>query len=121
MPHIATFSGEYDLADKEELRTQLDALHDKPDVVLDLSAVTYLDSSFISELVRLHDARKEQGFPTEVLVIQKDSAVERIFSVVGMAPLFNVVESLSDDKDASVDSTLSNERVINVRLKGREG
>jgi anti-anti-sigma factor len=104
MPHILTFSGEYDLSCKEELRSRFDALHDEPDVVLDLSEITYLDSSFLSELVRLHHARARNGLGKETLVVPKDSVVERIFSVVGMAPLFNVVHSVSDVDKVDGDS-----------------
>jgi anti-anti-sigma factor len=96
MRHVITLSGEYDLSCKEELRAQFDALHDKSEVALDLSEVTYLDSSVLSELVRLHDARKERGYPKEILVIPSGSVVERLFDVVGMAPLFKVVPSVSE-------------------------
>jgi anti-anti-sigma factor len=96
MPYIATFSGEYDLADKEEIRARFDTLHDESDVIIDLSAVTYLDSSFLGELVRLHEARQKNELPTETLVIPHGSAVERIFAIVGLAPLFNVVESIGE-------------------------
>lgn len=112
MPHVVTFSGEYDLSCKEELRTQLDALHNEPALVLDLSEVTYLDSSVLSELVRLHDARKKHGFPKEILVIPSGSVVERLFAVVGMAPLFEVVKSVGEIDHLNDDTLDSDFRCI---------
>lgn len=104
MRHIVNLSGEYDLSCKDELHTQFYALRAEPNLVLDLSAVTYLDSSFLSQLVWLHEGRKERGFRTETLVIPKDSVVERLFEIVGMTRLFRVVRSVSDDDDANGDS-----------------
>ena len=47
---IVVFAGEYDLACQKELRREFDRLHEQPNVVLDFSNVTYLDSTCIAEL-----------------------------------------------------------------------
>lgn len=103
MQHILKFSGEYDLSCKEELRARLDALHHEPEVILDLSEVTYLDSSVLGELAWLHDVRTKNGLPKEILVISVGSVVERLFGIVGMGPLFRIVSSLGDIGDINED------------------
>jgi anti-anti-sigma factor len=96
MPNVVTLSGEYDLNNKEALHIKFAALQNETDLVFDLSAVTYLDSGFLGELVRLHNARTRSGLPKETLVISRDSVVERLFGIVGVGPLFKIVTSIRD-------------------------
>lgn len=58
---VKVFAGEYDLTHQAQLRAEFDALYAENSLVLDMSAVTYLDSTFIGELIRLHNLRTAHG------------------------------------------------------------
>ncbi len=92
---VMVFSGEYDLASKEPLRAAFDAVSEAPRVVLDFSGVTYIDSTVIHELVRIHNARAVRGLERETIVVRNESLL-RIFDIVNLAAVLRVVESLDD-------------------------
>jgi anti-anti-sigma factor len=101
MASIVVFAGEYDLNTKSELREELSRLYYAPDVVLNMSGVKFLDSTFISELMLMVRSRREKGLSRVTVVTQTNSVVKRLFEVSGIAPLFNVVESYSNEADGS--------------------
>lgn len=45
---VQVFVGEYDLAHQLSVRADLDSLCDEPEVIFDMSGVTYLDSTFVT-------------------------------------------------------------------------
>ncbi len=92
---VMVFSGEYDLASKEPLRAAFDAVSKAPRVVLDFTGVTYVDSTVIHELVRIHNARAVDGLERETLVVRNENLL-RIFDIVNLSAVFRVVESLDD-------------------------
>jgi anti-anti-sigma regulatory factor len=58
---VMVFAGEYDLTHQSQVRAEFDALRDENHLILDMSAVTFLDSTFVSELIRLHRERADRG------------------------------------------------------------
>jgi len=92
---VVVFAGEYDIACRDELRATLETLSDTSNVVLDFSAVTYVDSTVISELVRLHNRRAARGFKRETMVLQNES-LQKIFDVLAMRRIFRFVRALDD-------------------------
>lgn len=101
MAHVVVFAGEYDLSTKSELREEFSRLYGTSDVVLNMSRVKFIDSTFISELLLLIRSRREKGLSRITVVAQANSMVRRLFDVTGIVPLFNVVESYSDEGDDS--------------------
>jgi anti-anti-sigma factor len=98
MAVILVFAGEYDLACQKELRRELQRVYAEPNVVLDFSEVTYIDSSCITELLLLNRARRESGFERESILLPNGSgATRRVFEVAGLTKVFNVIESLDAD------------------------
>ena len=91
---VLVFAGEYDLCCKRELRAELDALVDEPDVVLDFTNVTFIDSTCPSELIRLHDARERNELPRVAIVVKPDDAIARLLSIVGMDAVFRLHDTL---------------------------
>jgi anti-anti-sigma factor len=77
--------GEYDLTRRPEVES-LFATVTGP-VVLDFSKVTYVDSLFLQELIRLRD-RLERG---AVTLMNLDANVSRLFEVMGIGRLFKIV------------------------------
>jgi anti-anti-sigma factor len=87
------FSGEYDLACKEQWREELDGLCCEPHVLIDLSDVTYLDCTCIAELVRMHNRRHAKGFDRETIILRQP-IVRRLFDLLDMQNVFCVVDSM---------------------------
>lgn len=99
MAHIIVFAGEYDLANKDGLRRTLRRLESSNNhLVLDLTEVTFIDSTFISELLLLEKRREAQNFSRVTIVAPADSIVRRVFDIVGIAPILTLVESYDDPR-----------------------
>jgi anti-anti-sigma factor len=102
---IVVLNGEYDLAHRSELRKEFAGLYDVPVLIVDLSAVTFFDSTCVSELVHLQNARLAKGLPP-ITVVQGASIVKRLFEVLNLGDVFQLVDSsesaLSDDGEAVV-------------------
>lgn len=81
--------GEYDLTRKEELSFLFAALPDDTAAVIDLSRVTYVDSTFLHVLASLHFRLKEHG----VTLVGASSSVRRLLSIVRFDQLFRIAES----------------------------
>ena len=90
----ARLSGELDLLAYEKADVALSPLFDAPgDVTLDVSAVTFIDSSGIRLFVRLERAIRGRG----VLHLTGPSPhIARVFEVAGLHDLGIMVEDLRD-------------------------
>lgn len=108
---VVVFAGEYDLACKDQLRSFLEA-YAEPNLVLDLSEVSYVDSSFLNELVRLHHSRREKNFDTEVIVLGQPM-VQRIFEICDLGSLFHIVGTLDE-------ALVNNGKAMTVEFAFRE-
>jgi anti-anti-sigma regulatory factor len=84
-----------DLAYREQLRAAFDSVSDVPRLVLDFSDVTYIDSTIIAEMVRLHNTRAASGFEHTTVVLD-NANIERVFDVLSLAAVFNIVKALDD-------------------------
>ena len=74
---VVVFAGEYDLACRDELRR-------------------YIDSTCITELIKMNAARKAKGYQSTAIVVKPRTAVRRIFDVAHLARVFNTVETLDE-------------------------
>ena len=93
--HVAV-SGEVDLAVAGELDACLrDALAQRSLVLVDLSTVTFLDSTGINVLVRCSRDAVEAG--TRLVVAQRSPNVERLFEIAGVSAWLEVGDATHDD------------------------
>jgi anti-anti-sigma factor len=92
---VMVFSGEYDLASQQQVRRAFDSLAPASRAVLDFTAVTYVDSTVLSELVRLNALRLEGGLET-VTLATANSNIRRLLSLVQLTDVLRVVDSLED-------------------------
>ena len=58
-----------------------------------LSDVTYIDSTIIAELARLHNARAASNLERETVVMQNPN-LTKLFDLLRLASVFHVVETL---------------------------
>jgi anti-anti-sigma factor len=90
---IKVFVGEYDLTHKARLQEEFSPEHTEArNLILDMSAVTYLDSTFVRELLRLEATRAARGFE-RMTIVQVTPAVKRVFAVLGLRTLLRIVDS----------------------------
>lgn len=87
------FSGEYDLSSQQQVRRAFDSLASTDHVVLDFTAVTYIDSTMLAELVRLSSLRVE-GRLDAVTLVTANSNIRRVLSLVRLTEVLRVVDSL---------------------------
>jgi anti-anti-sigma factor len=93
---VVVASGEIDLSTSPELRAALRAPEARaPRVVLDLRAVTFMDSSALGVIVGQHKRAREEGFRFAVAAQGADN-VERILELSGLTGLLEIVDG-SDD------------------------
>lgn len=95
MALIVTFSGEYDVACKSELRTDLTASALDEPLVLDFSRVSFIDSTCVTELVIASGLRARAGLPPAAIVAPEGS-VKRVLGMLQVNRLFRVVGSLDE-------------------------
>jgi anti-anti-sigma factor len=100
-PTVITLTGEWDIYRRDELRGIFAAAYRERQVVFDLSAVTYADSTVLSELVQIRKHRVDHNLPIFALV--PSPTFRRILTITHLhqfLPCFTTVE----DAIASFDS-----------------
>jgi anti-anti-sigma factor len=79
---VAAFDGELDLATIEAFEEAVASVGEGP-IVIDLTAVRFIDSSGIHGIVRARQARAERGVAA-ALVVAPRSAVDRVLEMSGL-------------------------------------
>ncbi len=95
-PHVVTFNGELDIWKADDIEKALSVLDGAVSAVVDLSAVRYVDSAFLSALVRL---RRRLPNSTITLVVETPS-VRRVLELTQMHRLFEIVDGPWQDGKA---------------------
>jgi anti-anti-sigma factor len=92
--HVLTFQGELDLATVEPFRTRLDAAAKTATgcLVVDLSAVTFLDSVALAVLVRARRELADRGGRL-ALIITPGSFPALVLAAAGLTQHFAIVET----------------------------
>ena len=85
-PHVVSFNGELDIWKESEVEAKLSVLDGGAAIVIDLADVRYLDSAFLSALVRLR-----RRLPlNEITLLVEAPSVRRIFELTEMHRLFTI-------------------------------
>jgi anti-sigma B factor antagonist len=87
-----TLRGELDLATAPELEELLEARIDSGDVVLDLRALEFMDSSGVRVLVAAHTRAGRAGTRLIVVRPERGSAVRKIIEISGLDGELNLVD-----------------------------
>lgn len=75
--------GEIDLGTVDEVRKAIERAHDgKSDLVLDLSSVTFLDTSGIRLIVEHNDRARDGGYGLKL--VPGPPPVQRVFEIAGL-------------------------------------
>jgi anti-anti-sigma factor len=91
---IAVFSGDIDFTTRDHFRAQLAALDSADVAIVDLTNVSYMDSTALAEIVLLHRKRTRSGkTPPRVVVGAK---VSRLFDVAGLRAVVRSFDTLAE-------------------------
>ena len=82
--------GEIDIHDGDRLRALFDACAEGKSVLVDLSRVTYLDSTALNELARLRRRCDD------VVIVVASPQIERILEIVGFTTTFRIVRNRAE-------------------------
>jgi anti-sigma B factor antagonist len=87
-------SGEIDLHTTRKLGETLQRLAaaSEDTVAIDISDVTFMDSTALGALVRTHNRRKRQG--RSLLLVCPEGAAHRLLELSGMLGVFEIVETV---------------------------
>jgi len=92
-PRVVSFNGELDIWKESEVKARLSGLDGVAPIILDLSGVRYLDSAFLSAIIRMR--RRLPDAPITLVVVTP--SVRRIFELTEMDRLFQIVETVPVD------------------------
>lgn len=84
-------SGEIDIATADAVDS---CLAENRNTILDLTDVTFMDSTGLRTLVSVHNRLKQSDHVLRIVV--PDGPVERIISITGLSGALNTVRSLDD-------------------------
>jgi anti-anti-sigma factor len=91
--HRIALSGEYDLSRKEEIADAFAAMGNGAPVTLDMSEVTYIDSTFLNELIAMRLEHVDHavnlvGVGRNVARVLQIANVEHLFTISTAPPQF---------------------------------
>lgn len=84
--HRVALKGEYDLARLHEIAALFNSLGDDGAILIDLTEVTYLDSTVLKELARL----RLQDESRVIQLAGANSNIRRLFKIVGFEEVFDI-------------------------------
>jgi anti-sigma B factor antagonist len=91
---VVSVAGEVDLSTSPSLRRALEkAARKGPDVVVDLSDVTFLDSTGLGDLVRAREMVVTAGGQFSLVVNQP--RIQRVLDITGLNEVFYIHETLA--------------------------
>jgi anti-sigma B factor antagonist len=92
-PAVVSIVGESDIAARGEMRAALQAAADNPRVIVDLSALSYLDSAVIDELFRAETrCTRLRG---RLVIVAHDERLIRLLSITGLTRRVTIVDTLA--------------------------
>lgn len=87
---LVVLSGSVSISDVTPLRKELQALDDSADLIIDASALDYIDSSGIACLISAYSVRTKTG--AKVFLKNPSDALLRVLDTLKFATLFPVLD-----------------------------
>jgi anti-anti-sigma factor len=102
---IVALRGEHDLSTQAEVAQALTRASEYPDVLVDLSACTFMDSSVIAALVRTSRSLESNDRRLELIIPVEANTVQRIAELTNIAALIPIHET-REQGIAAIESRL---------------
>jgi anti-anti-sigma factor len=93
---VASFAGEIDFTAREDFRSKLAVLADAEGAIVDLTAVTYMDSSALAEILLVQRGRTRAGRAAMRVVV--NDRIRRFFEIAGLQNVLLLTASLDEAK-----------------------
>jgi anti-sigma B factor antagonist len=93
-PAVVRLAGEFDIATRSEMCAAFQAAAGNPRVIVDLSALRYIDSTTIDELFRA--AVRAERLAGRMLIVTPDQRMIRLLSLAGLTERLTIVDTLDD-------------------------
>ena len=87
---VISLYGEFDLAAAESLPDWASSVKGRSNVEVDMTGLTFMDSSGLREILKLRDNVESRGDALALRIVP-GSEVERVFEITGLIPWFTVV------------------------------
>ncbi len=95
---VISLDGDWDIARRDELERLLRPVYDSPgDLIINMQAVNYADSTILAALIVLRNRRRSRGLALPSLVIGSRQ-VRRLLSIAGLTEAFPLYETLEEAK-----------------------
>jgi anti-sigma B factor antagonist len=91
---VVSLAGELDIARKEELHSALSIGPFARGILLDLTDVTYADSTALTELLRFRLQAEQRSVPVAIVVTSPQ--LDRIIRYAGLHEVFDIFEHRND-------------------------
>ncbi len=98
-PLVITLAGDLDIYGVENLNKALAPANDCADVVIDMTAVRYIDSSALTAFVRMRKHRATVDFPPCRLVGLNEN-LRRLFEIVNLSQVWPMYATLAEALDS---------------------
>jgi anti-sigma B factor antagonist len=102
--HVVAVTGEIDLFTAPEFKQRVSAPIDagSSNVIVDLTATTFIDSSSLGVLIGAHRRLKLRG--GSLVVVCDNDAIVKTFRITGLDGVFTLVKSMDDALDGDAVS-----------------
>jgi anti-sigma B factor antagonist len=100
---LLAVNGELDVTSVGELRSRIQTAFagGSPQLVLDLSGVTHMDSTGLAELISAH--QRAMDLRGRLVLVVTSSPIRRTFEIRGVVNLFTIVDSRDGARAALAD------------------
>lgn len=90
------FAGEYEIVDRAQWCAELGALQFEPrNLIMDMSAVTFLDPTLLTEIIGLYQMRAARGYG-RLTIVRVSLAVRKVFATFYLGTFCRIVDALDD-------------------------
>jgi anti-anti-sigma factor len=93
---VVTMRGEHDLSTHALLAQALELAAAHSNVVVDLTACSFIDSTVIQEFLKTADTLRPKGEQVVLVIPREQAAVTRIAELAALAQLFELRETTED-------------------------
>lgn len=102
---LVRLSGDIDFVERSALRQMLSQLEGADVAIIDMSSVPYADSTFLNEIVALHQRMARHDRPFSIRLIGVSNQLRRVFEV---AQIDRLVEFWDDEGGAKRAGIVTN-------------
>jgi anti-sigma B factor antagonist len=99
---LITVNGEIDIATAPALRAELASPHMGSTVIVDLTGVTFLDSTALGVLVSARKTCREVG--ADFRLVLSEPRILKVFEITGLTSVFSISPTLEEARNTPSDS-----------------